>query len=150
MVKGVSLMSATRYSACFFGCALFALPVFMPALAAKAAYAATNIDASQHQVDCRRLQEKEQANLEALKRADPAIQAQWLDSVFYSAKQNSCLATVSFIRHGATYSGIFDVSDSRAVWTKAYRGTALTPTRIVAMDWDLYEKVEELEFAPAH
>jgi hypothetical protein len=140
-------MGATRYSACFLKCALFALPI----LGAKAACGATNVaTTSQQNMDCQRYQEQEQANLEALKRADPSIQGQWLDSVFYSAKQNSCLATVSFTKHGATYSGIFDISDSRAVWTRAYRGTTLTPAHIVAMDWDLYEKVEELEFAPAH
>jgi hypothetical protein len=57
---------------------------------------------------------------------------------------------VSFTRRGTTYSGIFDTSDSRPVWTRAYRGTSLTPAHIVVMDWDLYEKIEELEFAPAH
>jgi hypothetical protein len=120
-------------------------------LGAQAAWAATNLETTaQHKMDCRRSQEQGQANLEALKRADPAIRGEWLESVFYSAKRNSCLATVSFTRRGTTYSGIFDTSDSRPVWTRAYRGTSLTPAHIVVMDWDLYEKIEELEFAPAH
>ena len=141
-------MGETRYSACLLKCALFALPVILPILGgAQAACAATNVEASQHKLDCKRHQGE--ANLETLKRADPTIHGEWLDSVFYSAKENSCLATVSFTKRGATYSSIFDIADSRAVWTRAYRGTSLTPAHIVAMDWDLFEKVEELEFAPA-
>jgi hypothetical protein len=139
-------MGATGYSGYLLKCTLLVVPM----LGIQVACAAPNIEAvSQHKMDCRRYQEQEQISLEALKRADPAIRSEWLDSVFYSPKQNSCLATVSFTKRGTTYSGIFDISDSSAVWTRAYRGTSFTPAHIVAMDWDLYEKVEELEFAPA-
>jgi hypothetical protein len=139
-------MGATRYSSYLLKCTLLVAPM----VGIQAACAAPNIEATaQHRMDCRHYQEQEQTSLEALKRADPAIRGEWLDSVFYSPKQNSCLATVSFTKRGTTYSGIFDISDSRAVWMRAYRGRTFTPAHIVAMDWDLYEKVEELEFAPA-
>src|SRR5271156_3512550 len=99
-------MDAPRYSSYLLKCTLLILPM----LGSQAAYAATNVEAaSQRKMDCRRYQE--QASLEALKRADPAIHGEWLDSVFYSPKQNSCLATVSFTKRGATYSGIYDILD---------------------------------------
>jgi hypothetical protein len=125
------------------------LPIALPALGTKAAGAATDIAGSQPEVDCRYYQAQGQSDLEALKRADPAIHDEWLDSLFYSAQENSCLATVSFIRHGSTYNRIFNIRNSRAVWTRSYRGKTFSPAHVVAMDWDLYQKVEELAFAPA-
>jgi hypothetical protein len=140
-------MGVTRFSACFLKFAFVALPV----LGAGSACAATNAAPDwQHRIDCRQYEEQEQANLEALRHADPAIHGERLDSIFYSVRQNSCLASVSFIKRGATYSGIFDIADSRAVWTRAYRGTTFTPVHIIQMDWDIDEKIEELQFAPRH
>jgi hypothetical protein len=127
----------------------FVLPVALPTLGAKAAGAATDIQASQPEVDCRYYRAQGQSDLEALKRTDPAIHDEWLDSLFYSRKQNSCLATVSFIKHGSTYNGIVDIRSSRAVWTRSYRGKTFSPAHVVAMDWDLYQKLEELAFSPA-
>jgi hypothetical protein len=143
-------MGARLYSPCLLRCVFFVLPLALPTVGAKAAGAENDVQATQPKVDCRRYQEQEQANLEALKRADPAIHGEWLDSVFYSAKQNSCLATVSFIKHGSTYNGIFDIPSSRPLWTHSYRGKSFSPAHVVAMDFDLYQKIEDLAFAPAH
>jgi hypothetical protein len=142
-------MGARQYLPCLLRCLFFVLPVALPTLGAQAAGAETDVQATQPKVDCRHYQEQEQANLEALKRADPAIHDEWLDSVFYSAKQNSCLATVSFIKHGSTYKGIFDIPSNRPFWTHSYRGKSFSPAHVVAMDFDLYQKMEDLAFAPA-
>jgi hypothetical protein len=137
-------MGARQYFPCLLKFVFFILPVTLPALGVE-----SDVQAAQPKVDCRHYQQLEQANLGALKRADPAIHDEWLDSVFYSAKQNSCLATVSFIKHGSTYNGIFDIPSSRPLWTRSYRGKSFSPAHVVAMDFDLYQKMEELAFAPA-
>jgi hypothetical protein len=142
-------MRARQYLPSLLRCLFFVLPVALPYLGALAADAETDVQATQPKVDCRHYREQEQANLEALKRADPAIHDEWLDSVFYSAKQNSCLATVSFIKHGSTYKGIFDIPSNRPFWTHSYRGKSFSPAHVVAMDFDLYQKIEDLAFAPA-
>jgi hypothetical protein len=136
-------MSARQYLPCLLKCVFF-LPVALPALGAE-----PDVLATQPKVDCSHYQQQQQANLGAWKRADPAIHDEWLDSVFYSAKQNSCLATVSFIKHGSTYNSIFDIPNSRPLWTRSYRGKSFSPAHVVAMDFDLYQKMEEFGFAPA-
>src|ERR1700761_5819035 len=107
--EGGLTMGTRQHLPCLVKCVFFFLPVALPALGAE-----TDVQVAQPKIDCRHYQQQEQANLGALKRADPAIHDEWLDSVFYSAKQNSCLATVSFIKHGSTYNGIFDIPSSRA------------------------------------
>jgi hypothetical protein len=142
-------MGARQYLPCLLKCVFFVLPVALSTLGAKAAGAETDVQAAQPKLDCRHYLQQEQVNLQALKRADPARHDEWLDSVFYSAKQNSCLATVSFIKHGSTFNGIFDIPSSQPLWTRSYRGKSFSPAHVVAMDFDLYQKIEELAFAPA-
>ena len=110
--------------------ALFALAV----LGSKVAYAAPNGDA--------------QPKMEAQKLADPTIRAARLDTVFYSAKRNSCLASVFFNRGDVTYGGIVDISDKRMLWAKTYKGTNFTPANILAMDQEMDDAIQALEFAP--
>jgi hypothetical protein len=123
--------------------ALFALAV----LGSKVAYAAPNGDA-QPKMDCKIYQQQEEANLEAQKLADPTIRAARLDTVFYSAKRNSCLASVFFNRGDVTYGGIVDISDKRMLWAKTYKGTNFTPANILAMDQEMDDAIQALEFAP--
>ena len=47
-------------------------------------------------------------------RANPSIQAQRLDTVFYSAKRNSCLASVFFIKGDVTYGAIAEIYCGRS------------------------------------
>jgi hypothetical protein len=98
-------------------------------------------------MDCKVYGQQEQANLEALRRANPSIHAESFDTVFYSAKRNSCLASVFFIKGDATYGGILDIVEGRMLWAKSYRGTSFSPANIVAMDEDMDDEIKALEFA---
>lgn len=98
-------------------------------------------------MDCKVYQQQEQSNLEALRRANPSIHAERFDTVFYSAKRNSCLASVFFIKGDATYGGILDIQEGRMLWAKSYRGTSFSPANIVAMDEDMDDAIKALEFA---
>lgn len=139
------MQDITRFSGCTIKCAVLALAV----LGAKAACATPAVQPElQPKMDCKRYDIQQQANLDALKQADPAISGATLDSVFYSANRNACLASVFFTKGVDTYSGIFDISAGRILWAKSYRGTSFTPVNIVAMDETMDEKAKELEFAP--
>ena len=120
--------------------ALLAMAVLGPA----AASAATN---AEHKMDCSVYEQQEQANVEAQRRADPSIHAERFDTVFYSARRNSCLASVFFTRGDATYGGILDIAEGRMLWAKSYRGTTFSPAHIVAMDQDVDDEIKALEFA---
>jgi hypothetical protein len=114
-------------------------------LGTRATYAAP-LAISQPSMDCKVYAQQEQANLEALKRADPSIHAERFDTVFYSAKRNSCLASVFFTKGDATYGGILDIVEGRMLWAKSYKGTSFTPTNIVEMDEDMDDEIKALEF----
>jgi hypothetical protein len=102
---------------------------------------------SEVKMDCKVYEQQEQANLEALRRANASIHAERFDTVFYSAKRNSCLASVFFIKGDATYGGILDIVEGRMLWAKSYRGTSFSPANIVAMDEDMDDEIKALEFA---
>lgn len=131
-----------RFSGCTIKVALLALSV----LGARAACAAPTGDL-QPKMDCKVYEQQEQANLEALRRADPSIHAERFDTVFYNTKRNSCLASVFFTKGDVTYGGILDIVESRMLWAKSYKGTNFTPTNIVAMDEDMDDEIKALEFA---
>jgi hypothetical protein len=69
--------------------------------------------------------------------------------VFYSAKRNSCLASVFFIKGDVTYGAILDIVQARMLWAKSYKGTSFTPAHIVEMDEEMDDAIKALEFAPA-
>jgi hypothetical protein len=96
-------------------------------------------------MDCKVYAQQEQANLEALRRSDPSIRAERFDTVFYSAKRNSCLASVFFTKGDTTYGGILDIVEGRMIWAKSYRGTSFTPANIVAMDHEMDDAIKALE-----
>lgn len=123
---------------------LFALAV----LCARVACAAPIAD-GQPKTDCKVYEQQEQANLEAQMRATPSIQAERLDTVFYSAKRNSCLASVFFIKGEVTHGAILDIVEGRMLWAKSYRGTNFSPAHIVEMDEEMDDAIKALEFAPA-
>jgi hypothetical protein len=122
---------------------LFALAV----LCARVACAAPIAD-GQPKMDCKIYEQQEQVNLEAQMRANPSIQAERLDTVFYSAKRNSCLASVFFIKGDVTYGAILDIVEGQMLWAKSYRGTNFTPAHIVEMDEQMDDAIKALEFAP--
>jgi hypothetical protein len=123
---------------------LFALAI----LCARVACAAPIAD-GQSKTDCKVYEQQEQANLEAQMRANPSIQEERLDTVFYSAKRNSCLASIFFIKGGVTYGAIVDIGEGQMLWAKSYRGTNFTPAHIVEMDEEMDDAIKALEFAPA-
>jgi hypothetical protein len=67
-------------------CVLLALAV----LSAQAAFAVSD------KLDCKVYEQQEQANIEAQKRTDPSIHGERFDTVFFSPKRNSCMASVFF------------------------------------------------------
>ena len=100
------------------------------------------------QTDCKIYEQQEQANLAMQTQADPHIHAARLDSVFYSVRNQACLASVVFSKGDATYAGIVDISGQRTLWARTYRGTHFSPARVVEMDNDLDEAIKGLEVAP--
>jgi hypothetical protein len=135
------MQDVARFSGCTIRVALLAFS----ALGSRATYAAP-LAISQPSMDCKVYAQQEQANLEALKRADPSIRAQRFDTVFYSAKRNSCLASVFFTKGDVTYGGILDILEGRMLWAKSYKGTSFSPVNIVEMDEDLDDEIKALEF----
>jgi hypothetical protein len=135
------MQDVTRFSGCTIKVALLGFS----ALGTAAAYAAP-LSISQPSMDCKVYAQQEQANLEALKRADPSIHAQRFDTVFYSAKRKSCLASVFFTKGDVTYGGILDIVEGRMIWAKSYRGTSFSPANIVGMDQDMDDEIKALEF----
>jgi hypothetical protein len=135
------MQDVARFSGCTIRVALLAFS----ALGSRATYAAP-LAISQPSMDCKVYAQQEQANLEALKRADPSIRAQRFDTVFYSAKRNSCLASVFFTKGDVTYGGILDIVEGRMLWAKSYKGTSFSPVNIVEMDEDLDDEIKALEF----
>ena len=131
-----------RFSSCTIKVALLTLSV----LGARGALAVSIVN-SEVKMDCKVYEQQEQTNLEALRRADPSIHAERFDTVFYSVKRNSCLASVFFIKGDATYGGILDIVEGRMLWAKSYRGTSFSPANIVAMDEDMDDEIKALEFA---
>src|SRR5271156_949713 len=129
-----------RFSGCTIKVALAAFSV----LGTGAIYAAP-LATSQPTTDCKVYAQQERSNLEALRRSDPSIHAERFDTVFYSAKRHSCLASVFFTKGDATYGGIFDIVEGRMLWTKSYRGTSFTPANIVEMDGDMDDAIKALE-----
>ena len=138
---GLAMQDVARFSGCTIKVALLAFSV----LGTRATYAAP-LAISQPSMDCKVYAQQEQANLEALKRADPSIHAERFDTVFYSAKRNSCLASVFFTKGDATYGGILDIVEGRMLWAKSYKGTNFTPANIVEMDEDMDDEIKALEF----
>lgn len=124
-----------RFSACTVKLAVLSLAV----VGAQAAIAA------EHHMDCKVYEQQEQTNVEAQKRADPAIQDERFDTVFYSPARNSCLASVFFVKGDSTYGGILDIAEGRMIWAKSYRGTSFTPAHIVAMDREMDEEIKAIE-----
>jgi hypothetical protein len=112
-------------------------------LSAQAAIAATN------HMDCKVYEQHEQANIEAHKRADPAIHDERFDMVFYSPARNSCLASIFFMKGASTYGGILDITDGQLIWAKNYRGKSFTPANIVAMDREMDEQIAAIELPSA-
>jgi hypothetical protein len=119
-------------------CALLALTV----LSAQAAFAVSS------KLDCKVYEQQEQANIEAQKRTDPSIHGERFDTVFFSPKLNSCMASVFFTKGVSTYAAIIGMPDGRMLWVKSYKGLTPSPARIVAMDRDMDEEVKALEFGP--
>ena len=135
------MRDVARFSGCTRNVALLAFSV----LGTGATFAAP-LATSQPAMDCRVYAQQEQTNLGALKRADPSIRAERFDTVFYSAKRRSCLASVFFTKGDATYGGILDIAEGRMIWAKSYKGTSFTPAHIVAMDRDMDDEIKALEF----
>jgi hypothetical protein len=104
--------------------------------------------AAPDRTDCKVYEQQEQANIEAQKRTDPAIHGERFDSVFYSAKRNSCLASVFFTKGDSTYAAIIDIPEGRMLWAKSYKGVSPSPARIVEMDEDMDDEIKSLEFGP--
>jgi hypothetical protein len=129
-----------RFPACSKQFALLALAV----LSAKVACAAPDAG-PQQKMDCKVYEQQEQANIEAQKRADPSIHGERFDTVFYSPKRNSCLASVFFTKGDATYGGIIEIPEGRMLWAKSYKGARSTPARIVEMDQDMDDEIKAIE-----
>jgi hypothetical protein len=134
------MQDVARFSGCTIKVALLAFSV----LGAKAAYAAP-LATAQPTMDCKVYAQQEQANLEALRRSDPSIRAERFDTVFYSAKRNSCLASVFFTKGDVTYGGILDIVEGRMIWVKSYRGTTFSPANIVEMDQNMDDEIKAME-----
>jgi hypothetical protein len=135
------MRDVARFSGCTRNVALLAFSV----LGTSATYAAP-LATSQPTRDCKVYAQQEQTSLGALKLADPSIGAERFDTVFYSAKRRSCLASVFFTKGDATYGGILDIAEGRMLWAKSYRGTSFTPAHIVEMDRDMDDEIRALEF----
>ena len=135
------MADVARFSSCTKKFMLFALAV----LCVRAAFAAPEGD-GQHTTDCKVYQQREQANL---LQADPSVQDERLDTVFYSAKRNSCLASVFFTRGTVTYGGIRDMANGQMLWAKSYKGTSFTPVHIVEIDQEIDDQIKAIEIAPA-
>jgi hypothetical protein len=118
------------------------------ALLALAVLSAQVVLAAPDKMDCKVYEQQEQANIEAQKRVDPSIHAERFDTVFYSPKRNSCLASVFFTKGDATYAGIIDIPEGRMLWAKSYKGTRPTPARIIEMDADMDDEIKALQFGP--
>jgi hypothetical protein len=119
-------------------CALLALAV----LSAQAAFAVSD------KLDCKVYEQQEQANIEAQKHTDPSIHGERFDTIFFSPKRNSCMASVFFTKGVSTYAAIIGMPDGRTVWAKSYKGIKPTPARIVEMDQDTDDEIKALEFGP--
>jgi hypothetical protein len=128
----------------FSGCTIKVALITFSVLGTNATYA-TPLATSQPTMDCKVYAQQEQANLEALKRSDPSIHAERFDTVFYSAKRNSCLASVFFTKGDVTYGGILDIVEGRMLWAKSYKGTSFTPANIVEMDEEMDDAIKALE-----
>jgi hypothetical protein len=102
----------------------------------------------QQRMDCKVYEQQEQANLEAQRQANPSIHSARLDTVFYSAKRDACLASVFFTKGDATYAGIVDISGHQTLWAKSYKGTKFTPAHVLEMDEEMDEAIRGLELAP--
>ncbi|HTZ57104.1 MAG TPA: hypothetical protein VMB49_03360 [Acidobacteriaceae bacterium] len=127
-----------RFSGCTVKLALLSLAVI----------STHGVFAAERHMDCKVYEQQEQANVEAQRRVDPAIQDERFDMVFYSPARNSCLASVFFVRGESTYGGILDISEGRMIWAKSYRGTSFSPSRIVAMDTELDDEIKAIESTP--
>jgi hypothetical protein len=101
--------------------------------------------AAERHMDCKVYEQQEQANVDAQKRADPSILDERFDRVFYSQARNSCLASVFFVKGDTTYGGILDFGEGRMIWAKSYRGRNFSPAHIVAMDWEMDERIKAIE-----
>lgn len=134
------MADVARFSGCSKNFMLFALAV----LCARAACAAPEGD-GKYKMDCKAYQQQEQANL---LRADPSVQDERLDTVFYSAKRNSCLASVFFTKGTVTYGGIRDIADGQMLWAKSYKGTSFTPAHIVEIDQEIDDQIKAIEVTP--
>jgi len=134
------MRDVARFSGCTKNVALLAFSV----IGSNAMYAAP-LAISQPTIDCKVYAQQEQANLEALRRSDPAVRAERFDTVFYSAKRRACLASVFFTKGDSTYGGILDIAEGRILWAKSYRGTSFTPAHIVEMDREMDEEIKALE-----
>ncbi len=117
-------------------------------LGAQAVFAATSA-ATQHKADCKLDEQQVQANLQAQSQADPSIHAARLDTVFYNAKRDACLASVFFTKGAMTYAGIVNFSDHQMLWAKSYKGTNFTPAHVLAMDAEMDEAIKGLELEQA-
>jgi hypothetical protein len=135
------MRDVARFSGCTRNVALLAFSV----LGTSATYAAP-LAISQPTMDCKVYAQQERSNLEALRRSDPSIRAERFDTVFYSAKRRSCLASVFFTKGDVTYSGILDIAEGRMLWAKSYKGTSFTPVHIVEMDREMDDEIKALEF----
>src|ERR1700761_5078905 len=98
---------------------LFALAV----LCVRVVCAAEEVEVP-HKMDCKIYQQQEQINL---LRANPFLEDERIDTIFYSAKRNACLASVFFTKGSVTYGGIQNISDGEMLWAKSYRGTSFSP-----------------------
>src|ERR1700743_1859402 len=134
------MQDIARFSGCTIKVALLTLSV----IGTEAGYAAP-LAISQPAPDCKVYAQQEQAKLEALKRANPSIEDQRFDTVFYSPKRNSCLSSVFFTKGDVTYGGILDIVEGRMLWSKSYKGTSFTPAGIVNMDRDMDDAIKALE-----
>ncbi len=126
------------------GCALAVLAV----AGAQAALAAPTT-ASQPRADCKVYEQQAQANLEVQKQADPGIHSARLDTVFYSARRQACMASAFFTKGDTTYAGIIDISEHQTLWAKSYKGTNFTPARVLAMDAEMDEAIQGIELENA-
>jgi hypothetical protein len=141
---GLAMEDVARFSGCTIKVALLALAV----LGARGAYAAPEGD-SPHKMDCKVYEQQEQANVDAQRRADPSIEDERFDTVFYNARRNSCLASVFFTKGDTTYGGILDIAAGQMLWAKSYKGTNFSPAHIVEISQEMDDEIKALEFEPA-
>lgn len=132
------MADGTRFSGCTKNFMLITLAV----LCTRAAFAAPEGD-GEHKVDCKAYQQAK------LLQASPSAQDERLDTVFYSPKRNSCLASVFFTKGTVTYGGIRDIADGQMLWAKSYKGTSFTPAHIVEIDQEIDDQIKAIEIAPA-